>query len=646
MKKKNSMVAGTAALVLTLVLVIGCPQENNEKPSLGPSDGPLVSSISVAGVNVSPLPAPGASMEGTVAGIVVVSTERPPRENEIPTNVYYQPVQPVAVQLADANSSVFFEVTAPGELPVEIVLPPGTQESSMKTRTISITRPNTAGLPEGQDVWLRVLSADESKTEFYRISVVNKTHDITINSLTIQGYDVMEPDQTRHLGAWGPGTSWAEAVLGLVSIKQNETANLQVFAAFRNDNEIAKPRLDYAKILTANANNPSEPVWSSTVPSDFSNGDILGLRATASNGHTIGYIKVKISVGGSPFLASLTVDGEEIVLGNPSADIKEAGGAFRVEKGRTLTGTPVNWAVNAVPVDVSAAVSWAIVAKGNIPGTNDFNKSTMFSNSANYLYIKVVSQNGEFTVYYLVVYDERPKDTEHIKVAWECAPIYRFTIPEGKSWADLGPYPKFRLKVLEMEDQFDLTNRNFIFGELSLWTTPNPGSTYGARGSLNTETLSTDIGRAAITPILTLLSDRALKDWALTPAVAGEWYTVEYPILVSPTYTPPWATNDSWVIQPGYKEDVRAAFYPLPDMTGDVYWAVCPTHEQMREYYIKEIILMSDDEKFQIPCDLLGNGRIDSNTNQTGFVIRNVPPAGTDVANYYLREMVADPTLK
>jgi hypothetical protein len=82
-------------------------------------------------------------------------------------------------------------------------------------------------------------------------------------------------------------------------------------------------------------------------------------------------------------------------------------------------------------------------------------------------------------------------------------------------------------------------------------------------------------------------------------------------------------------------------FYPLPTTTGDVYFGYGITHDQQHEYYIKELSLVSEDGNFIIPCDLLGNGRIDSDVRTTGFVTADT---ASDVI--YLREMVADPTLK
>ncbi|MDR1220236.1 MAG: hypothetical protein LBK73_11610 [Treponema sp.] len=647
MKKKNWLM-GTAAVLVTLLFAMGCPQAEEENPA--PAGDGLVSSISVAGVNINPLPTAAASIAEATACPVVVNVERAPTEKEQP-GVYYKPIQPVAVTLANANETAFFEVTKPGdENPVVIDLPgtPSAANAALITREIGITLPNSNNFHEGQTVWIRVVAADESKTSYYRINVVSQTHDTAINTISINGNNVLDTDQSDHIGPWLLGSSWAQATAGLINLTATEASSVSVAQTLRNNQfDLAKPKVEYAKILAASTGEPDS--WSTTAPASFANHDVLAVKVTASNGTTAGYLKVTVNVGGSPFLSSLSVNDTTITLGAPSAVLGSADNfagiavqtpAYRVEESESLTASPVVWAVTPVADDPNAAVSWALVAKGASPQESDFTSPTSFDASHNYLYIKVVSVSGEFTMYYLVVYDERPKDTEHVRAASKSVPVYKFTIPEGKTWADMGEYPKVRMRVLQEEEQFnrlpDGYQRNFIFGELSKfpeWDATNgPANfTVGVGG----------IGGASWAVLMPLIINKQLKAWAVdgsTPA-PGIWYTVQYPLTYPEGTKQPWDSNTDLTAMQGYEKD---KYWPDSTTTGDVYFGIGITHDEVKEYWIKELSLVSEDGTVEIPCDLLGDGRIDSNNRNTGFV----SPENQDTASQLLREMVADPTLQ
>ncbi|MDR0410433.1 MAG: hypothetical protein LBH75_00455, partial [Treponema sp.] len=139
MKRKNLLSLMVAAL-LPLLFVTGCPQEGDDTGNPPGTPDVLLTAISIGGVTVDPLPAPAASMQAAQAGSVVINTERPPSESESPDNVYYKPVQPVVVKLADVHETVSFAVSSPDEFPPEITLP-GVQDGATVTRNIAITLP-------------------------------------------------------------------------------------------------------------------------------------------------------------------------------------------------------------------------------------------------------------------------------------------------------------------------------------------------------------------------------------------------------------------------------------------------------------------------------------------------------------------------
>jgi hypothetical protein len=636
MKKKN-LIIGTMALCAALFLMPGCSPDGETRSPV-PIPAVLVKEISIAGVKLDPLPQSAASIATAVSATVVVNTERPPQgENETEDNFYYRPAQPIVVTLANENQAVYFNVTRPGEEPYEITLGPNTKEGATATRTIGITLPNDDGFQVGQTVWIRVVAANESKTEYYKIEVANQTHDVAVNSITVGGYDVLDLSQTGHIGPWLAEKTWADAVAGLVNLKQSEISGVTTVVTPRNNQfPLAKPTIEYAKIL-ANADSAVEPAaWSATAPGDFANHDILALKVTASNGKNVGYMLVTINVGGSPFLASLTVNSIAISLGSPGDSPAGLGGAYRVEEGQSLTATPVSWTVSPVAEDSNATVSWALVAKDVTPQDSDFTNPTDFSDSRNYLYIRVVSQSGEFTMYYLVVYDERPKNTEHIRTGVKNVPVYKFTIPDGKTWAVMGNYPKLRIKILQEEDEYaigDGYQRNFTFGELSRF----------GLDSWDPDNFYIRTGGSGFNVYMPYLLNRRVQDFAIDTPAPNKWFTIEWPLNNPPEWRPPWNPTGS---RPDIISSYNADYWPDDATTGDGYFGAGITFDGQREYWIQEIYLVSEDGTEKIFCDLLGDGRIDSNSQSIGFV--EADPNGKEGSPpiNFIRELVADPTLK
>jgi hypothetical protein len=645
MKKKYRLI-GMAATLFALLFATGCPQEaDSTNPKTTPAV--LVKAISIGEVIVAPLPQAAAKMGDAVDAPIVLSTERPKDADEI-TNVYYRPVQKVTVTLADANETAFFAVSSPGEYPASIELP-GTPEADGKVaRNISITAQNDDSFPEGQLVWIKVVSADEAKTEYYKIAVVSKTHDTAVSSIAVNGNNVLNVDQSNHIGVWdfvkkdGTGNvipnTWATAIEGIVNLSAGQAAAPSIALTFRNkQSDLAKPTAEYAKIPAATAS--AEPSWSSTAPTSFANHDILAVKASASNGTTVGYLKITVNVGGIALLSSLKVNNVDITLGNPNANISEVGGAYRVEEAASLSATPVQWAISPVAEDTDAAVSWALVAKGVTPEAGDFGTTSpaSFDTSHNYLFIKVVSKNGETTLYYQVIYDERPKDTEHIKVGNKNAPVYKFTIPNGKSWADLGENPVVKLRLYMDEAVLTETgnnHRNFVFGELQ-----RVSSGLADANKLNTSTFACNVGASGFNTKMPFLVDRVAKDLAENPgsAAPGVWFTVTYYLTERDGDKRPWDANTDWSTQNAYDS---ASYYPLSDTTGDVYFGIGVSSNGTNEYWVKELSLQSDDGAFTVPCNLLGDGRVDSSGSNTGFCI-----AGGAIDGM-LRELTSDPSLK
>jgi hypothetical protein len=117
------------------------------------------------------------------------------------------------------------------------------------------------------------------------------------------------------------------------------------------------------------------------------------------------------------------------------------------------------------------------------------------------------------------------------------------------------------------------------------------------------------------------------------------WFTAEWVLNDPPDDKQPWDSNTNFESTQGY---LREQLWPLADTTGDVYFGLGITHDSIREYWIKELSLVSEDGTFQIFCDLLGSGRIDSTSQNLGFVRVDAAQAG----DTFLRELVADPTLK
>jgi hypothetical protein len=86
MNKKKWLI-GMAAALFALLFATGCSQAaGDDKPSGTP--GVLVTAISIAGVNVTPLPTAAASIDAAIAASVVVDTERPPTADETADKVY------------------------------------------------------------------------------------------------------------------------------------------------------------------------------------------------------------------------------------------------------------------------------------------------------------------------------------------------------------------------------------------------------------------------------------------------------------------------------------------------------------------------------------------------------------------------------
>jgi hypothetical protein len=661
MKMKNHLI-GMAAALFALLFVTGCPQEADNKAAGTPSV--LVSSITIAGVSVNPLPAGGATIDAAGTGSVVVDTERAPIDDESPDKVYYKPIQPVAVKLADANEIVTFTVTDPAEpAPDTETMLPGTATGADVTRNIGITLPDADNFPAGQIVWIKVVAADESKAEFYKISVVNKTHDTAINSIKVNGDDVLNNDvnQTGHIGAWLPGTTWANAASGLVNILDSQKTAVTVAAITRN----ANAKVEYAKVAASDANGAEPAAWSAAAPAAFDNNDVLAIKATASNGKTVGYLKITVKVGGSAFLASLKVNNKDVTLGSPKAAINlnlgefnpysDMGPAYRVEDGETLTATSVTWAIAAVPVDASATVTWALVAKNAEPAPTNFGAATSFDTSHNYLFIKVVSKSGQ-TMYYLVIFDARPKDTEHLKTGGKSVPIYKFTIPNGKTWGDLGDSPVLKVTMLMQQEQWDRADgyhRNFSFGEIQRMADEYSGV------SFDKENLRLNTGAASFQLFMPYLFNVHPKKVAIDPATGeydlniasvDQWFTVKYPFTATEQpMKQPWDSNADWDYQNSYQvlpsdSTVTYNFYPEADATGDQYFGVGITHDGPQEYYVKALSIESADGVFKIPCDLINGGRIDGDGTGKGYVYVTAQPDGT--TDGFVREMVSDPTLK
>jgi hypothetical protein len=250
-------------------------------------------------------------------------------------------------------------------------------------------------------------------------------------------------------------------------------------------------------------------------------------------------------------------------------------------------------------------------------------------------------------MYYLVVYDERPKDTEHIKTGYKNVPVYRFTIPDGHTWAEMGDYPKIRIKILQEEEEFNISDgyqRHFVFGELSKMEVPHNEDTPNPSWALDTETLYIRPGAGDFNFYMLFLLNRRARDLAIDTPAPNRWFTAEWPLNNPPDWTPPWdPTATRPAIISGYEKD---KWWPDPETTGDVYFGIGITHDSAREYWVKELSLVSEDGSLQIFCDLLGNGRIDSDTQKTGFV--ETDPNGKDGGPTidFLRELVSDPTLK
>lgn len=643
MKKKNLFI-GMAAMLCMLLLATGCPQEVDDNPSSGTPDT-LVSAISIGEKNVDPLPSPASRMGDAAAAELVVSTERPRDADEV-EGVYYRPVQPIVVTIADPNASVFFAVSAPGEYPATIELPgtPEVENTAMVKRNISITSRNDYSFPIGQVVWIKVISGDESKTAFYKITVTSPTHDTAVNSIKVNGNDVLEMNQSGHIGVWNCGASWGEAVAGLVNISSSQAAApLVAVAARNNEYDLAKPRAEYAKIPSGTDASAEPSVWTSESPASFANNDILAVRITASNGKTAGYLKITIKVGGNAFLSGLTVNDIDINLGNPSASINAVEGAYRVTEYADLSAAPVNWTVVPTPEDSDAAVTWAIAAKGVIPDPQDFTSPTSFDTSHNYLFIKVVSGSGDSTMYYHVIYDERPKDTEHILSGGKSVPIYKFTIPDGKTWADLGEHPVVKMRIYMEEDEIikaDGFHRHFGFGELQRC---NP-----SWSAANKANFLYPLGASGFDAYMPFLFNINVRQLAIDPvtgtptpgsAAANMWFTILYQLTELEDDKQPWNPNTDFDSQPAsYNPDTR---FPLPGTTGDVYFGLGITHDEVKEYWVKEISIESDDGSFKIFCNLLGDGRIDATTgNGNGFARVSTAQGGL------IRELVSDPSLK
>jgi hypothetical protein len=214
--------------------------------------------------------------------------------------------------------------------------------------------------------------------------------------------------------------------------------------------------------------------------------------------------------------------------------------------------------------------------------------------------------------------------------------MYKFTIPQGKTWADLGENPVMRLKVYMEDTVFNESgnnHRNFVFGEISK---------LGAWSDENKANFFYNVGSGGFNTKMPFLVDRIAKDLAVDPSTAAPnvWFTIQYELTELPDDKRPWDPNTNWTTQNAYD---AAAFYPASTTTGDVYFAAGISSNGVNEYWLKEISLESRDGAFKIFCDLLGSGRVDSATgSNNGWVLS----AGQVNPPNMLRELVADPSLR
>jgi hypothetical protein len=357
MKSQKGLKAGIAVLTAILALsFFGCPMNSGEEDEK--NGAAVISAISVADVTVASLPDPVSHSNWTSDGFSLFDLEA------------NQQGQVVINQSSDlVNAQI--DVTA-------------SAGASVKYAAASFDAPqtfqdeNTLTLSNNGYLCIQVTSEDGKTINYYVVEIKLMNALTSLTGISVAG-------TTATLGT--PNAAWDQAVAGAVSLSNATKTNAAISVTRSNANQTVK----YAKVTGGGA-----PSFVDTAAFSFEDGDFLYIEVTAENGVNKNVYKVEIRIGRDTTLATLSIGGTSITnRGTPAAtaDGVTAAGTVLFNTAQPAGG----YAINAVSEDTEATVTWATTAGGTY-GT----VSPIVFTDGGFLYVKVVSANGNVTAYYKI----------------------------------------------------------------------------------------------------------------------------------------------------------------------------------------------------------------------------------------------------
>jgi hypothetical protein len=353
---KNSIPLLLAAVAMVLS---GCSDGSDEK-----NGGALVTSISVAGVSVTPVPSAVSRADWTGADFSLFDLG-PDQLGE------------VVIGQASALTNAQIAVTASAGAKVkyaaaELDVPQSFQDSS------TITLINNGYLV------LQVTSEDGKAVNYYVVSISLANTLTSLTQVTVGGI-------TASLGT--QNAAWDQAGVGTVGLSNATKTNAAIAITKANVNQTVK----YAKVTGAGA-----PSFGDTATFTFADGDFLYIEVTAANGINKGVYKLEVQIGRDTTLSALTIGGASVInLGTPAATLAGAtAGTFLSSALQDVGG----FAVSVTPTDAEAVAQWAAVSTDTNTATFATTSPIVFTDGG-YLYIKVQSANNANTAFYKVRVD-------------------------------------------------------------------------------------------------------------------------------------------------------------------------------------------------------------------------------------------------
>ena len=418
-----------------------------------------------------------------VAGLVISCGDVPEGTDAKLTSITIAGIKaeniPTAITRSDWNSGEFYDqeytetilLKESENVKISVVISDGAKAAyglgdgydKPETFSSSSTLDNVTG---GQAIYVRVTSGDGKTVNYYRFSIMMKSSNAQLSTLTVAGMSA-QPGT--------PAATWnGVTVAGLLSLSNSKKENAIVVGA----PIIKAATVEYALVTTAGG----EPGFSATDTYTFADGNILYVKVTAENGVNINYYKIEVQIGRDATLASVKIGTAEAdSLGTPQtawgtgnwgnstsprrgtcqADGKMPDEGFTVEITSTDEEATVVWARTPPRGSASATVTYPE------PTTYDGKSPWQFPTDASDLTIKVTSANGATTNWYQVrlfvksyaeIYKGTPATLNADDSAWDTADwldVSRLNTAESYDvWfgTDYGRHTTARAKVLWDDD--------------------------------------------------------------------------------------------------------------------------------------------------------------------------------------------------